>query len=146
MTELSAALPKSPQSALALLTAPLGRHLLLELCGCPSERLDDPSGLQDAMLEAARAAGATVLSQHFHRFSPQGVTGVLLLAESHLALHSWPELGYAAVDFFTCGSHADQEYCLALLAKALGATHFTARELSRGDPHDIRRGLTVGAR
>ncbi len=80
------------------------RHLLLDLW------LDDPALLervelwQELLLSAARDSGATILTHHFHQFSPAGVTGFLLLAESHLSVHTWPETGLAAIDIFTCGA------------------------------------------
>lgn len=75
----------------------------MELHGCDGARLDDFDRVRGLMLEAASAAGATVVNEVFHRFSPQGVTGVVVVEESHLSIHTWPEHGYAAVDFFTCG-------------------------------------------
>lgn len=80
-----------------------GRHLLVEYMGCPADLLDDAAGLEALLREAATAAGATVLHALLHRFRPQGVSGVLLIEESHLSIHTWPEQGYAAVDFYTCG-------------------------------------------
>ena len=65
--------------------------------------MDDLPYIRNALLEAAEKTGATIVGQSFHQFSPQGVTGVVSIAESHLAIHTWPEFGYAAVDIFTCG-------------------------------------------
>lgn len=81
----------------------LGRHLLVEYRRCTSEVLDDVAAMEFLLREAAAAAGATVLGAQFHRFQPHGVSGVLLIAESHLSVHTWPEAAYAAVDFYTCG-------------------------------------------
>ncbi len=79
-----------------------GTHLLLDLWGCTL--LDDASAIEQALRQGAQAAGATVLNANFHRFSPSGgVSGVLLLAESHISIHTWPEHGYAAIDIFMCG-------------------------------------------
>lgn len=80
-----------------------GNHLLAEYWDCDRSVLDDATALQGLMRAAAEAAGATVINTVFNRFEPQGVTGVVLLAESHLSIHTWPEEGYAAVDFYTCG-------------------------------------------
>ena len=82
----------------------LGKHLLLELKGCDKEVLNDVGFLRQALLAAAGGAGATILGESFHQFSPQGVSGVVIIAESHLCIHTWPEYGYAAADIFTCGS------------------------------------------
>ena len=80
----------------------VGKHVIAEFSGC--RNLNDKAFIQRALEDAARACGATVVNSMFHTFSPQGVTGVVLLAESHISIHTWPEMGYAAVDVFTCGS------------------------------------------
>lgn len=111
---------------------PLGRHLLLELHGIAAERLGDENSLRDILATAAAAAGATVLSAHFHHFgSGQGVTGVLLLRESHISIHTWPEYGYAAVDVFMCGE-ARPELAIAVLSQGLAATSCQVEEHRRG--------------
>jgi S-adenosylmethionine decarboxylase len=97
---------------------PRGTHLLVECRGCTPAVLNDPAVLESALRAAAVAIGARVLSAAFHAFSPHGVTGVLLLAESHLSIHTWPEHGYAAVDLFTCGG--DPRGALPVLRAALG--------------------------
>jgi len=86
-----------------------GTHLLLEYWCCDSEALATPKVIESAMLEAAEAIGATVLKSFFHKFDPSegeeeaGVSGVIIIAESHLSIHTWPDRGYAAVDVYTCG-------------------------------------------
>ncbi|MEM1023655.1 MAG: adenosylmethionine decarboxylase [Myxococcota bacterium] len=80
-----------------------GQHLLAEYYGCPTALLDDEAAIEELLNRAAVAAGATVVASVFHRFSPQGVSGVVVIEESHLSVHTWPEGGYAAVDFYTCG-------------------------------------------
>lgn len=80
-----------------------GQHLLAEYYGCPTATLNDEGAIRALLQAAARAAGATVVATVFHRFAPQGVSGVVVVEESHLSIHTWPEAGYAAVDFFTCG-------------------------------------------
>ena len=80
-----------------------GQHLLVEYHGCDTEILNDPTRIEAAMRSAAEAAQATVVTTAFHCFSPQGVSGVVVIEESHLSIHTWPETGYAAVDFYTCG-------------------------------------------
>jgi S-adenosylmethionine decarboxylase len=79
------------------------RHLLAEYHGCERSILDDIERIETLMRVAARAAGVTIVASVFHPFSPQGVSGVVVIEESHLSIHTWPEHGYAAVDFFTCG-------------------------------------------
>jgi S-adenosylmethionine decarboxylase len=111
----------------------LGQHLLLDLWGV-GPLLDDIEGLRQALEEAAKAGGATVVESRFHQFSPQGVSGVVILAESHLALHTWPENDFAAVDVFTCGdpqltrSVADQ-----VVARLTPLVH-QMRSFERGTP------------
>ncbi len=110
----------------------LGRHLLLELHGVAADRLGNENILRDILATAAAAAGATVLSAHFHHFgSGQGVTGVLLLRESHMSIHTWPEYGYAAVDVFMCGE-ARPELAIEVLSQGLAATSCQVAEHQRG--------------
>lgn len=98
-----------------------GRHLIADLTGCA--RLDDAGFVEAALVAAAEAAGATVLEARLHSFGPgQGVTGVVLLAESHISIHTWPEHGYAAVDIFLCGRRHDLDAALGSIVAALGAT------------------------
>ena len=85
----------------------LGNHLLLELKNCDSVLLDDLSFVREALLSAAEQMGARVLGESFHKFHPQGVTGVVPISESHLCIHTWPEHRYAAVDVFTCSRTFD---------------------------------------
>jgi S-adenosylmethionine decarboxylase len=106
--------------------SPLGVQILADFHGCDAAALDDVEGVRAAMVEAARRAGATIVSECFHRFSPHGVSGVVVIAESHLAVHTWPEHGYAAVDFFTCGDTLRGDLCFAWLLEAFGARSHTA--------------------
>ena len=110
---------------------PVGHHVLIDLHGCPSAGLDDEGALEAVMRQAAAAMDATVVSATFHHFAPHGVTGVLVIEESHLAIHTWPEHGYAAVDVFTCGA-ADPWPAVAVLRQRLGATADSCTELHRG--------------
>ena len=81
----------------------LGKQLVLELYECPLEIIDNQLIVEQALLAAATAIQATVVDIVFHKFSPQGVSGVVVIMESHIAIHTWPEHSYAAVDIFTCG-------------------------------------------
>ncbi len=109
-----------------------GRHLLADLYGCPV--LDDVALIETALRAAADSAGATVIGLHLHHFGQgQGVTGVALLAESHMSIHSWPEHGYAAIDIFLCGARHDPAAALATLARHLAPERMTRTMVRRGD-------------
>jgi S-adenosylmethionine decarboxylase len=97
----------------------VGRHCIVELYDGNPNRLDDESFIRDALKEAAERAGATLLSLTSHKFEPQGVTALALLSESHISIHTWPELGYAAVDAFTCGKHTNPELACNHMKAAL---------------------------
>ncbi len=114
----------------------LGRHLLVELFSCAEEVLDDLEQIEAFMKEAARVSGATIVESVFHRFQPHGISGVVVIAESHLAIHTWPEHGYAAVDFFTCGADVDYWAAHDFLKKAFAAGDSEVRELLRGGERD----------
>ncbi|WP_243288177.1 adenosylmethionine decarboxylase [Geothrix terrae] len=109
----------------------LGRHLLVEYTGCDAAVLADLERITTAMLDAARASGATIVTHSFHHFSPHGVSGAVIIAESHLAIHTWPEHRFAAVDFFSCGP-VDMGRGLAVLHAAFKATGETRMALERG--------------
>jgi len=111
----------------------LGTHLLLELKDCNRELLCDLSFLRGSLLSAARDAGATIIGDSFHTFDPYGgVSGVVIIAESHLSIHTWPEYGYAAVDIFTCGNALHPKRAVDLLINALEARDTSTLELKRG--------------
>ena len=112
----------------------LGRHILVEFYGCITSVLNDARSIQVSMEEAAVKSNATIVNSVFHRFSPHGVSGVVVIAESHFAVHTWPEHRYAAVDLFTCGASLDPWKAFDLLKARLGAARFTTREIYRGLP------------
>ena len=109
-----------------------GRHVLLDLRSCNGEKLDDLPFLRETMLSAARETGATVIGEIFHQFSPQGVTGVVAIAESHLCIHTWPEFRYAAVDIFTCGQGFDPREAARLIIERLESADPELTEVTRG--------------
>jgi S-adenosylmethionine decarboxylase len=111
----------------------LGRHVLLELRDCNAEKLDDLPFLRDTMLHAAVETGATIIGEIFHQFAPQGVTGVVAIAESHLCIHTWPEFGYAAVDIFTCGANFDPTEAAKLIVDQLESRDPEITEVIRGN-------------
>jgi S-adenosylmethionine decarboxylase proenzyme len=116
------------------LTLPSGRQVLAELTGCPAAALNDPAGLEACFRRCALEGGATLISSHFHHFSPQGVSGVVVIAESHVTVHTWPEHGYAAVDVFTCGCPEIAEKIVTRIITALHATTVERTSFNRG-PH-----------
>ncbi|MBI3205847.1 MAG: adenosylmethionine decarboxylase [Myxococcales bacterium] len=107
------------------------KHLLVEYEGCDCAVLDDLDQVRRLMRAAAEAAGATVVAEAFHRYRPQGVTGVLVIEESHFSVHTWPEHGYAAIDFYTCGD-CRPELADQLLRQGLGAKRAEAALVERG--------------
>lgn len=110
----------------------LGTHILMELRDCNGKLLDDLPFVQETLLTAARTAGATIIGQTFHKFSPQGVTGVVAIAESHLCIHTWPEHAYAAVDIFTCGEAFRPEMAADYLARAFQCQSPVKTVIKRG--------------
>lgn len=110
----------------------LGRHVLVEFYGCKKERINELKFIESVMYGAAEYAGATVIDGVFHKFNPHGVSGVVVIAESHLAIHTWLEYGYAAVDLFTCGDEADPWDAFFYLNKKLEAESNTTMDLKRG--------------
>ncbi len=110
----------------------LGKHLLLELKDCDREVLNDLSFLKGILTAAANEAGATVLGESFHQFAPHGVSGAVIIAESHLFIHTWPECGYAAVDIFTCGDSVQPEKAAQILISKLEAKNHSILEIQRG--------------
>lgn len=116
----------------------LGRHILVEFSNCNAQVLNDAAIVEKAMTEAAKIAGATVINSTFHHFSPWGISGVVVIQESHLAIHTWPEYKYAAVDLFTCGESVDPWVCFEHL-KQIFQANYSAMELLRGSMKLIKK-------
>ena len=112
--------------------AAIGSHCILELHGCPYDILNDEALMRDAITKASEKSLSTLLHLSSHSFEPQGVTAVGLLAESHISIHTWPELGYAACDIFTCGESAEPTRACDFLATFLQASSQSLRILTRG--------------
>ena len=110
----------------------LGRHILVEFVGCCSEILNDVDVIEQGMVTAAKKAGATVINSTFHHFSPFGVSGVVVIQESHLAIHTWPEYQYAAVDLFTCGDTVEPWISFDHLKGVFKSQNHSAIEMYRG--------------
>jgi S-adenosylmethionine decarboxylase len=116
----------------------LGTHLLLELKECNSKALNDLKKVEDILVTAAKEAKATIIETSFHKFSPFGISGIVVIAESHISIHTWPEYGYAAIDIFTCGD----------VLKPETAAHHMIQKFQSKDPSmvEMKRGLMVTAR
>ena len=114
-----------------------GRHILLDVWGVDADTLNDLESMQEAMLGAAAAAGASVVDSTFHRFPVQGLSGVVVLAESHISVHTFPEHGYAAFDIFTCGTRVDPELACEHLVRCVRADERFTRRFTRGLPGGI---------
>lgn len=112
----------------------LGRQLTIDYYDCRREALSNCAALEEAFVSAARVSGATVISASFHAFEPQGISGVVIIAESHFTVHAWPEHDYAAVDIFSCGEHIDFKKAMDVLAVFLGSGHVVVSS-------DINRGI-----
>lgn len=112
----------------------VGKHCILELYECDAFKLNDEAFLRTSITTAAKLAGARLLNLITHRFEPQGVTGLALLAESHISIHTWPETGYAAVDVFTCGDHTMPERACETLRNELLAKRFSLKSFKREIP------------
>jgi S-adenosylmethionine decarboxylase len=110
----------------------IGSHCILELHGCPYDILDNETLVRNAIVEASQKSLSTLLHLSSHHFEPQGVTAIGLLAESHISVHTWPELGYAACDIFTCGESAQPTQACDYLAKTLHSTNQSLQILTRG--------------
>ncbi len=110
----------------------LGRHLIIELFDCDRKIISDLNTVEELILEAVRISGATIVESFFHLFPPNGVSGIVVVAESHFSIHTWPEYNYSAVDIFTCGDSVDSRKALSFLKQSLKAKNVSMMELERG--------------
>lgn len=110
----------------------LGKHLLVELKDCNPKILRSLDKVKNAMVSAAKKAGATIIDVSFHEFSPFGISGMVVIAESHLSIHTWPEYGYAAVDIFTCGDIIKPEVAAQFLIEKFQCKNPSIVEMKRG--------------
>ncbi|WP_025784052.1 adenosylmethionine decarboxylase [Sporosarcina sp. D27] len=117
----------------------LGRHVLIEYYGCPSEIIENNKVIEQFMKEAADYSGATIVESVFHHFNPYGVSGAVIIAESHLTIHTWPEYGFASVDVYTCGDSVSPWKAADYLAEKLKAKKVESFEVPRGMVEKIRQ-------
>jgi len=109
-----------------------GRHYIVEGSGCDRDVTSRVERVEQIMVRAAEVADVQVWAISFHRFQPTGVSGVVVISESHLSVHTWPELGYVALDIFTCGDRAKPEAAVQYALKAFGAANMHITEVTRG--------------
>ncbi len=121
--------------------AALGKHILIELNDCNKDLLNDIEYLRTSLSDVARLIGATVIKDTFYQFTPQGVSGVVIIAESHLSIHTWPEFNFAAVDVFTCGDVIEPRNAVKPLADRLKARSTTYLEVKRGVQAESKVGV-----
>ena len=124
---------------------PLGRHLLVELEDCDADILNDIKKIKKILITAAREAKATIIESRFHQFNPFGISGVVVIAESHLTIHTWPEHRYAAVDIFTCGKALEPATATDYLIEMLKSENPSMVELNRG-PFSVKNRPAVHKR
>ncbi|KOO52627.1 S-adenosylmethionine decarboxylase proenzyme [Viridibacillus sp. FSL H8-0123] len=117
----------------------LGRHVLIEFYGCPSEVIENNALIERFMNEAADYSGATIVESVFHHFNPYGVSGAVIIEESHLTIHTWPEYGFASVDVYTCGDSVNPWKAADYLSEKLHATKTESFEIPRGMADKIRQ-------
>lgn len=117
----------------------LGRHILVEYYNCNEDILRDHKKIEEYMKQAAIEAKATIVESVFHHFNPWGVSGAVVISESHLTIHTWPEYNYAAVDLFTCGGEVNPWDGFDFLSKALEAEKTETTEVARGMFDKIKR-------
>ena len=122
----------------AISTETIGRHCILELYQCNHTKLNDEAFIRTTITSSAKIAGATLINLVTHSFKPQGVTGLALLSESHISIHTWPEIGYAAIDVFTCGLHTMPEKACKLLATYFSAKNFSFKTIDREIPAGVQ--------
>jgi len=110
----------------------LGTHVIAEFYNCDVDIIKDVKKVEEAMVGAANATNATIVDVIFHSFNPYGVSGVIVIAESHLAIHTWPEYSFASVDIYTCGEEVKPWKAYEFLEKAFKAQNISVMEMKRG--------------
>ncbi len=115
----------------------LGRHLLVEFYDCNPDIINNKELVEQYMKEAAIKAGSTIVQSVFHMFQPHGVSGVVVIAESHLAIHTWPEYKYASVDLYTCGTCVDPLVAYRYLKEKFESSNADLKEITRGELKSI---------
>ncbi|SFM63304.1 adenosylmethionine decarboxylase [Thermodesulforhabdus norvegica] len=110
----------------------LGKHLIVELYDCNRDLIARVDKVEQILVDAVKLSKATIVAPVFHQFNPHGVSGVVVIAESHFSIHTWPEYGYCALDIFTCGELIDSDAALHFMKEAFQAKSMSVMELKRG--------------
>lgn len=110
----------------------IGHHYIVEASGCDPKIISSVEKIQQILVKAAEIAGTQVWSISVNRFPPKGVSGVIVISESHISVHTWPEYGYGALDFYTCGESTDPEKAVFFAVEAFGASTSHITEITRG--------------
>lgn len=110
----------------------LGRQILVEYYECNADVINDVDQIEEILIDATKASKASIISHNFHKFSPHGVSGTIVIAESHIAIHTWPEYNYAAVDIFTCGETIDPWIIQEYINEAFQSKNISSMEMKRG--------------
>ena len=111
-----------------------GSHLIIEIWNVPFDTLNNMNIIKNSLLSACKVGNLSVLNENFHQFKPYGITGLILLSESHMSIHTWPENGYAAIDIFTCGEQSLPKKALEHIIKKMNIKNFQVKEMVRGIP------------
>ncbi|MEN8679005.1 MAG: adenosylmethionine decarboxylase [Akkermansiaceae bacterium] len=114
--------------------SPYGVHIAMECAGCRRDLLTDADLLEDTMIDCARRAGATVVDSMIHSYNPAGLSGVVVISESHLAIHTWPDIGYASFDIYTCGKRDLADEIARRLRKVFQPTNVSRKVFERKPP------------
>lgn len=117
----------------------VGKHAIADIymCNCPN--MDNINYVKKLIFKSAKEANLTVVNSQFHKFNPIGISGVLILAESHLTIHTWPEYNYIAIDIFTCGQNINPSKACEKIAKNFKSNNYDIKEFERGDKCEISR-------
>jgi len=110
----------------------IGFHYIVEAAGCNPEIISDPERTRETLIRAAKQGGMEVRTSYFYKFRPRGVSGMVIVAESHLSIHTWPEEAYAAVDVYVCGENSNPEDAIDFILEAFEARHAHITEIRRG--------------
>lgn len=111
----------------------VGRHAIADIYNCNCPKMDDLKYIKNLVMTSAKEAKLTVVDNKFYKFNPIGISGVLILSESHLTIHTWPEYNYIAVDVFTCGAEINPVNACKIIAKNFDSKSMMIREFERGD-------------